>query len=78
MGKRNECLQEIERAIGRNIRLQRRIREVSQAALAETIGVSAQQLRKYELGVDRVSASRILMISRALDLPIRVLFEGVK
>ena len=76
MGKRSDRLREIDRAIGRNIRLQRRTREVSQVVQAEAIGVSAQQLQKYESGVDRVSASRILIISLALDAPISVFFEG--
>jgi transcriptional regulator with XRE-family HTH domain len=67
---------DIDRLIGRNIRSHRLRKELSQAKLAARVGVSFQQLQKYERGANRVSASRLLRLARALDVPINALFEA--
>jgi transcriptional regulator with XRE-family HTH domain len=48
---------------------------MSQTALAEAIGVSCQQVQKYERGIDRVSASRLFRICAVLAVDIREMFE---
>ena len=48
---------------------------MSQMVLAEKIGISYQQLQKYEKGIDNISISRLYQISNALTVPIRNLFE---
>ena len=68
-------LDEIDRNIGRNIRFQRLRRELSQAQLAARLGISYQQLQKYERGINRISASRLLLISQALAVPVATLFD---
>jgi transcriptional regulator with XRE-family HTH domain len=65
----------IDREIGKRIKARRLLLGHNQQFLAETIGVSYQQVQKYENGTDRVGASRLFAISRALDVPISYFFE---
>lgn len=50
---------------------------MSQETLADILGVTFQQVQKYEKGVNRISASRLYDISLALDVPIQDFFKGV-
>jgi transcriptional regulator with XRE-family HTH domain len=63
--------------VGRNIRIIRLRRGLSQAALGKPLGVSLQQIQKYETGANRVGASRVVQIAQALQVPIAALFEGI-
>lgn len=61
-------------AVGQRIRLRRRQLGLSQSALADALGVSFQQVQKYERGANRVSASRLVDIAAALNVaPIALL-----
>jgi transcriptional regulator with XRE-family HTH domain len=51
---------------------------ISQSVLARQVGVTFQQIQKYEKGVNRVGASRLAQIAAALNIPIPSLFEGVE
>jgi transcriptional regulator with XRE-family HTH domain len=51
---------------------------ISQSVLARQVGVTFQQIQKYEKGVNRVGASRLAQIAAALDIPISSLFEGTE
>lgn len=62
--------------VGRNIRIQRLVRGMSQTALAAQIGITFQQLQKYEKGANRVGSGRLARIAEVLDLPITSLFQG--
>jgi transcriptional regulator with XRE-family HTH domain len=64
---------EIDRMIGAQIRLRRASARLSQEALAEAIGVTFQQIQKYEKGVNRVSAAALYRIGRALGVEPSVL-----
>lgn len=64
---RHETRDTLDRALGHAIRSRRRVLGVSQAALADVLGISFQQVQKYERGVDRVSFSRLVAIAQALD-----------
>ena len=64
-------------AVGHNIRVQRLAKKMPQTRLAGQIGVSFQQLQKYELGTNRVGASRLVRIAAALDVPVMTLLDGV-
>jgi len=55
----------------------RRAANQSQDDLAGKVGVTFQQIQKYERGANRISASMLYDISRALDVPIAELFEGL-
>ena len=65
----------IDHEIGRRIKSRRIFLQRNQQFLADTIGVSYQQVQKYENGTDRVGASRLYAIAMALDVPISYFFE---
>jgi transcriptional regulator with XRE-family HTH domain len=62
--------------VGRNIRVQRLARDMSQTDLASQIGITFQQVQKYEKGTNRVGSGRLLRIAEVFGLPIAALFEG--
>jgi transcriptional regulator with XRE-family HTH domain len=61
--------------VGRRIRIRRLERRMSQTELATQLGVTFQQVQKYEKGVNRVGAGRLLRISEALDVPVSFFFQ---
>src|ERR1700692_4808905 len=63
--------------VGRNIRLQRFATGISQEELGRRIGVTFQQVQKYEKGTNRIGASRLTQIAQALGVSVPLLFEGV-
>jgi len=63
--------------VGASVRARRRALGLSQEKLAEHIGLTFQQLQKYEKGANRISASKLYQISLALKLPIERLFDGL-
>ena len=50
--------------------------DVSQGSLADQLGISFQQVQKYEQGTNRISASRLQAISEILQVPVSFFFEG--
>ena len=56
--------------LGKRIRLRRVEQKISQAELGDKLGVSFQQVQKYEKGVNRVGAARLQQIATALDVPV--------
>ena len=63
--------------IGKKIRELRKQRGISQEALSGALGVTFQQLQKYETGHNRISAGRLWLLCRELRVPIASMFEGV-
>ncbi|MGC1353172.1 MAG: helix-turn-helix transcriptional regulator [Xanthobacteraceae bacterium] len=63
--------------VGSRIRRFRKGRRMSQAQLGKRLGVTFQQVQKYENGKNRVGASRLQMISTALGVPVEHLFTDV-
>jgi transcriptional regulator with XRE-family HTH domain len=64
-------------AVGQRIRAFRKEANRSQTELANQIGVTFQQVQKYENGTNRVGAGRLTLIARALDVPINAFFDGL-
>jgi len=62
--------------VGNKIREARILHGLSQSALAEMIGITFQQLQKYENAHNRVSCSRLYAISLVLDIPVQTFFAG--
>lgn len=62
--------------VGRRIRAQRKALGVSQGRLAEALGLTFQQVQKYERGANRVSASKLWDIARALQVDVSHFFIG--
>lgn len=69
---------EVDRHVGGRIRQARLMAQISQEKLGEAIGLTFQQVQKYEKGSNRVSASRLDQIARTLGRPIAWFFEGIQ
>ena len=63
--------------VGSRIRLRRTLLGMSQVRLGEALGLTFQQVQKYETGVNRVSASRLFDLSRVLEVPVGFFFDDV-
>jgi transcriptional regulator with XRE-family HTH domain len=68
---------DIDKFIGAQIRVRRAAMRLSQEGLAEAIGVTFQQIQKYEKGVNRVSAAALFRIARALETEASALMPSV-
>jgi len=68
---------DIDQHVGERIRQRRILLGYTQEQLAETLGISYQQVQKYETGANRVSAGRLFQISKHLDVPVGQFFEGI-
>lgn len=64
-----------DRNVGLRIAALRKIKGLSQTKLGTAVGVTFQQIQKYENGVNRVSSSRLQRLAQALEVPIAVLFD---
>ncbi len=67
----------LDKHIAARLRAGRAMRELSQQMVAAKVGLTFQQVQKYEAAINRVSASRLIMIAGALDLPLVWFFEGI-
>ncbi len=67
----------VDRKIGQRVRARRLEIGMSQERLAELLGVTFQQVQKYEKGVNRIAASRLHDIAASLDMPVGRFFEGL-
>ena len=70
-----EKLDPIDVHVGANIRLFRLAKGLSQAKLGDILGVTFQQVQKYEKGLNRVGSSRLSILSKTLGVPINRFFE---
>ena len=75
-GLRTNTMAKADAAIGARIRTYRLQRGMSQNALAEKLGLTFQQVQKYEKGVNRVGAARLQQIASALDVPVTFFYDG--
>lgn len=67
----------LDRKLGQRVRTRRLKIGMSQERLAELLGVTFQQVQKYEKGVNRIAASRLFDIAGALDAPIAPFFDNL-
>jgi transcriptional regulator with XRE-family HTH domain len=63
--------------VGARVRLRRKILRMSQEKLGEQLGVTFQQVQKYERGANRVGASRLWKLSEVLDVPVGFFYDGL-
>src|ERR1700748_3815102 len=61
--------------VGSRVRLRRTLLGMSQEKLGEAIGLTFQQVQKYERGANRIGASRLFDLSRVLDVPVSFFFD---
>jgi transcriptional regulator with XRE-family HTH domain len=66
----------IDVTVGRNVRVWRMAKGLSQAQLAIRLGVTFQQVQKYETGGNRIPTGRLVKLAAILGVPIAALFEG--
>lgn len=66
----------IDAYVGGRIRLRRNMVSMSQEKLGESLGITFQQIQKYEKGTNRVGASRLQAIASILSVPVSFFFEG--
>jgi transcriptional regulator with XRE-family HTH domain len=66
-----------DKYVGSRVRMRRLMLEMSQEKLGEKLGLTFQQVQKYEKGTNRIGASRLQHISQILKVPVAFFFEGV-
>jgi transcriptional regulator with XRE-family HTH domain len=65
-----------DKHVGRRVRMRRKMLAMSQEKLADALGLTFQQVQKYENGTNRIGASRLQQISHILQVPVAFFFEG--
>ncbi len=63
--------------VGSRVRLRRTLLGMTQTKLGEAIGLTFQQVQKYERGLNRISASRLFDLTRVLDVPVSFFFDDM-
>ena len=67
----------IDIQVGNRVRIRRMLIGMSQERLGDLLGLTFQQVQKYEKGVNRIGAGRLFEVSRILDVPVDFFYEGV-
>jgi transcriptional regulator with XRE-family HTH domain len=65
-----------DKHVGSRVRMRRMMLSMSQEKLGEALGLTFQQVQKYEKGTNRIGASRLQQISSILQVPVSFFFEG--
>jgi transcriptional regulator with XRE-family HTH domain len=78
VAKQNDYIAEVDKFIGNKIYLLRLAHGMSRQQLAAVIGVTHQQLQKYEKGSNRISVGRLALIAKALDSTIESFYDGLE
>ena len=66
----------IDKHVGSRVRMRRMMLAMSQEKLGDALGLTFQQVQKYEKGANRIGASRLQQISSILQVPVSFFFEG--
>ena len=77
LGERESRIDPIDVHVGQRIRLRRNLLGLSQEKLGDALGLTFQQVQKYERGVNRVGASRLLVLARVLDVPVGFFYDDL-
>ena len=67
----------VDTHVGKCLRMRRMMAGISQTKLADALGITFQQVQKYEKGVNRISASKLQQSAEFLQVPIKYFLEGV-
>jgi transcriptional regulator with XRE-family HTH domain len=76
-GEREHRASPIDAHVGSRVRLRRTLLGMSQEKLGDALGLTFQQVQKYERGVNRIGASRLFDLARVLDVPIGFFFDDL-
>lgn len=77
LSRRGEGPNPIDIHVGQRLRLRRTLLGLSQETLGEAVGITFQQLQKYERGANRISASRLFNLSQVMGVPVTFFFEDL-
>ncbi len=66
----------IDRHVGARVRMRRLLVSMSQERLGDALGITFQQIQKYEKGANRIGASRLQQIAKILGVPVEFFFDG--
>jgi transcriptional regulator with XRE-family HTH domain len=78
MARKNDYIVEVDKYIGERIYSLRLAQGFSRQQLSQIIGVTHQQLQKYEKGTNRISVGRLVLIAKALSKDISYFYEGLE
>src|SRR3984893_3245032 len=67
----------VDTQVGNRVRIRRMLIGMSQEKLGDLLGLTFQQVQKYEKGVNRIGAGRVFQVSRILNVPVDFFYEGV-
>jgi transcriptional regulator with XRE-family HTH domain len=68
----------VDKHVGARLRMRRVLMAMSQEKLGEALGITFQQVQKYEKGTNRIGASRLQQAARILGVPVNFFFEGAQ
>ncbi len=74
---RSDRDKEIDAHVGRRVRLRRTLLGMSQTALGEAVGITFQQIQKYERGTNRIGSGRLYQFTDVLDVPVSYFFDSM-
>ena len=74
---RSDQEKRIDAHVGRRVRLRRNLLGMSQTKLGEAVGLTFQQIQKYESGFNRVGSGRLYQIAEVLDVPVPFFFDDM-
>jgi len=77
MSKKKNAANQIDAYVGSRVRSRRVLLGLSQEKLGDALGLTFQQIQKYERGANRIGASRLFDLSRALDVPVSYFFNAI-
>ena len=72
----NKMAYPVDKHVGNRVRMRRLMLHVSQTRLGDALGITFQQIQKYEKGTNRISASRLQQIADVLKVPVSFFFDG--
>lgn len=78
LSRRGEGPNPIDLHVGARLRLRRTLLGLSQEKVSDAVGITFQQLQKYERGSNRISASRLYNLARVLTVPVSFFFDGFR
>ncbi len=78
MARKNDYILEVDKFVGGKIYSLRLAKGLSRQQLSKVIGVTHQQLQKYEKGTNRISVGRLVLIAKALSKDVSYFYEGLE
>ena len=76
--KKKGSAEPVDKHVGQRLRTRRSLLGMSQEKLADKVGITFQQIQKYERGVNRISSSRLFQFSKILNVPIDYFFNDIE